>query len=163
MVVNTSLPAFDLPALSGYTGVFMGGYLGAYDAAVLTNYVNGGGNVYLMAGTGTAGDEGTVWDSFLNNFGFEFGPSYNGIDVTQPITSGHPIFSGIGSLYFANGNTVNLAGGNPFASIVESSGGTGLIGVYDDTLPGEIPEPSTLGLSAAALCGLAWMMRRKQA
>ena len=77
VTVNTAAP-FTLPGLSAYDGVFLGGYVGAYDASVLTSYVNGGGNVYLMGGVGVSGED-SIWDGFLNNFGFEFGPSYNGI------------------------------------------------------------------------------------
>lgn len=161
--VNLAAP-FTLPGLSAYDGVFLGGYAGAYDASVLTSYVNAGGNVYLMGGTGAVAGEDTFWDGFLNNFGFEFGPSYNNITVTQTITSTHPIFTGIGSLYFANGNTVLLSGVNPYASIVESYNGQGLIGIYEGRgMNGVIPEPSTLGLCASALLGLAWVARRKRA
>jgi hypothetical protein len=161
--VNTGV-TFDLPTLSGYNGVFMGGYLGGYDPTILTNYVNAGGNVYLMAGTGTTGgNEGTDWDAFLNNFGFEYGPSYNGIGVTQSITSLHPIFAGIGTLRFDNGNTVLLYGSNPNASILESYNGAGLIGVYESAGTkdgGEVPEPATLGLGAISLLAIAVLSRR---
>lgn len=163
VTVNTAAP-FTLPDLSAYDGVFLGGYVGAYDASVLTSYVNGGGNVYLMGGTGGVGGEDTIWDGFLGSFGFEFGPSYNGITVTQPITSLHPIFAGIGTLYFANGNSVLLAGVNPNASILETFSGQGLIGVYEGSgANGAIPEPSTLGLCASSLLGLAWAARRRRA
>jgi hypothetical protein len=161
--VNTAA-LFTLPGLSAYDGVFLGGYAGSYDAAVLTNYVNAGGNVYLMGGTGSIAGEDTFWDGFLNNFGFEFGTSYNGIGGTFAVSSGHPIFSGIPQLFYSNGNTVNLFGVNPYASIVESFNGAGLIGVYDDSSGlGAIPEPATLGLTAAALLALGWATRRRRA
>lgn len=163
VTVNTAAP-FTLPGLTAYDGVFLGGYTGAYDASVLTSYVNGGGNVYLMGGTAGVSGEDVFWDGFLNNFGFEFGPSYNGIGGTFAVTSGHPIFAGIGSLYYNNGNTVLLAGVNPFASILETYNGQGLIGVYEGReINGVIPEPSTLGLCASALLGLALVARRRRA
>jgi hypothetical protein len=159
VTVNTGV-TFDLASLSAYDGIFMGGYLGGYDASVLTNYVNAGGGVYLMGGTAGVGNEANVWDGFLNNFGFDYGPSYNGIGGAYAITSGHVIFAGVGSLYYNNGNTVNLFGANPNASIVESLNGAGLIGVYDSG--SAVPEPSTLGLTAASLLAVGWALRRKR-
>jgi hypothetical protein len=161
--VNPAAP-FTLPGLSAYNGVFLGGYIGSYNAGVLTSYVNAGGNVYLMGGTGAVAAEDSVWDGFLNNFGFDFGASYNGIGGTFLVTSAHPIFSGISSLYYNNGNTVNLYGSNPFAFIAESYNGQGLIGIYDDTArTGTVPEPASAALTASALLALGWLVRRQRA
>lgn len=158
--VNTGV-TFDLPNLSAYDGVFLGGYLGGYDASVLASYVNGGGNVYLMGGSASVPSEDPVCDGFLNNFGFDYGTSWNGIGGTFAVTSGHPIFAGAASLYYNNGNTVTLFGVNPYASIVESYNGTGLIGVYDSTA-GAAPEPATFGLTASFLLAAGWTLRRKR-
>lgn len=103
VTVNTGI-TFDLPTLSGYTGIFLGGYIGSYSAAVLTAYVNNGGNVYLAGGTGLIAFEHSVWDSFLANFGFDFGPSYNGISGTFAPTTSHPVFAGVPTLLYDNGN-----------------------------------------------------------
>jgi len=158
--VNTAA-SFDLPTLSAYDGIFLGGYLGAYDASVLSSYVNGGGNVYLMGGTAGVANEDTVWDGFLNNFGFDFGASWNGIGGAFAVTSSHPIFAGVASLYYNNGNTVTLFGANPYASIVESYNGAGLIGVYDAPV-GAVPEPATFGLTACCLLAAGWALRRNR-
>lgn len=153
---------FSLPTLSAYTGIFMGGELGWHNATVLTDYVNNGGNVYLAGGTGSIYGEDTLWDPFLGNFGFDFGTSCNGIAGTFAPSSSHPIFAGIGGLYYNNGNTVILTGSTPYAHLIAVQPGTGagLIGIYDvDWQPGgEIPEPSTLtllgsGFWRAAGCG----------
>lgn len=160
VTVNTGVP-FNLPTLAAFDGVFLGGYLGSYDASVLTSYVNGGGNVYLMGGTAGVASEDTVWDGFLNNFGFDFGTSWNGIGGTLAVTSVHPIFAGIGSLYYNNGNTVNLFGANPYAAIVESYNGAGLIGVYDAP-SSAVPEPATLGLAIAGLLAAGLVSRRNR-
>lgn len=130
VTVDTGV-TFDLPTLSGYTGIFLGGYIGDFDAGVLTNYVNNGGNVYLAGGTGALPNEDSVWDPFLNNFGFEFGPSYNTTYGVYPILGSHPIFTGIPELFYYWGNTVILTGSNPHARLieVEPTSGAGLIGI----------------------------------
>ncbi len=162
VTVNTSV-TFDLPTLSAYTGIFLGGYIGGYNATVLTSYVNNGGNVYLAGGTGLSAED-TVWDAFLNNFGFDFGPSYNGITGTFAPSPGHPIFSGVPALYYVNGNTVILAGSTPYAQLiaVHPASGAGLIGIYEGPGSGsEIPEPSTFPLAGAGLLGWAAALRRR--
>ncbi|MGQ9916256.1 MAG: hypothetical protein ACUVS7_02455 [Bryobacteraceae bacterium] len=111
VTVNTGI-AFDLNTLSTCTEVFLSGYVGDWDATVLTNYVNNGGNVHLAGGTGISG-EGRAWDSFLANFGFEFGPSYNAISSNIAPPTSHPIFASVSSLYFLNGNSVLLTGARP--------------------------------------------------
>jgi hypothetical protein len=139
VTVNTGV-TFDLPTLSAYTGISLGGYIGAYNATVLTNYVNGGGHVYLAGGTGAISPEETLWDSFLNNFGFDFGTSYNGISGNIAPSTSHPIFAGISSLYYDNGNTVILTGVSPYAQLiaVDPASGAGLIGIYEEQ-SGAIP------------------------
>lgn len=150
-----------LPALSAYTGILPGGYVGGHNATVLTSYVNNGGNVYLAGGTGTPGED-SVRDSFLANFGFESGPSCNGISGTFAPSTSHPILAGVPSLYYANGNTVILTGRSPFAQLIaiEPDTGAGLIGIYEASVSGEIPEPSTFLPAGAGLLILAWRLRR---
>jgi hypothetical protein len=163
VTVNTAIP-FDLPTLSAYTGIFLGGYVGSYNATVLTNYVNNGGNVYLAGGTGMIANEDTVWDSFLANFGFEYGASYNNILGAFAPTTGHPLFAGVPSLFYYYGNTVILTGSTPYAQLiaVHPSSGAGLIGIYESPRGGggEIPEPSTLALVGAGLLAAGLLRRR---
>lgn len=165
VTVNTGI-TFDLPTLSAYTGIFLGGYVGSYSAAVLTDYVNNGGNVYLAGGTGSIAFEDSVWDPFLANFGFNFGFSYNGIAGTFAPTTSHPIFAGVPSLLYNNGNTVLLTGSTLDARLiaVHPVTGDGLIGIYERTGEGggggEIPEPSTLALVGAGLLAAGLLRRR---
>lgn len=162
VTVDTGV-AFNLPTLSAYTGIFLGGYVGSYNATVLTNYVNNGGNVYLAGGTGRIANEDTFWDSFLANFGFDYGTSYNTILGAYAPTTNHPIFNGVSSLFYYYGNTVILTGSTPYAQLIaiEPSSGAGMIGVYDDRQAGgEIPEPSTLSLLGLGLLAAGWLRRR---
>lgn len=130
--------------------------MGGSNATVLTSYVNNGGNVYLAGGTVTPGED-SVRDSFLANFGFEFGPACNHISGYIVPSTSHPIFAGGSSLYYLNGNSVLLTGGSPFAQgiAVEPNTGAGLVGIYEARVSGEIPEPSSFLLAGAGLPALA--------
>ena len=126
-----SIP-FDLPTLMTFDGVLVGG--DAVDNTVLVDYVNAGGNVYIAGGTGivSAAAEAARWDSFLNPFGFQFEPIYNGIDGNIVINTTHPIFHSIGSLFMSNGSSItDLAPSDPRNEILVSSGGQGLWAIYD--------------------------------
>lgn len=159
--VTYSTGAFDLPTLSGYDGVLLGGNQFSYSAAVLTAYVNNGGAAYIAAGTGSIGGEDAAWDSFSHGFGLDFGPSYNGIGGTLPVAGSHPLLSNVTQLYFNNGNTVSLFGANPNAQIIAVSGQQGLLGVFDDTT-NNAPEPTSLGLLGLGLAACGALRRRRQ-
>ncbi len=155
VTVSTSV-TFGLPALSACAGIFLVGYMGGYNAAVLASHFNNGGDVDLADGTGAIGGEVTVRDSFLNNFGFDFGPSCKGIGGTFAPSPGHPIFSGVPALHNDNGNTVILAGSTPCAQriAVHPAFGAGLIGTCEGPgSGGEKPDPSTFLLAGAGLPG----------
>ncbi len=99
--------SFDLAVLQNYDAVFVGGL--AADAAVLTEYVNGGGNVYVMAGSGAFGDasaEAAAWDPFLLNFGLSLSPAYNDLFGDFSVDNPHPVTSGVSSLAFQNGQSI---------------------------------------------------------
>jgi len=152
--------SFDVATLSGYDGVFLA-LLPAVDQTVLTNYVNGGGNVYVHAGTGHGGAavEAAAWNTFLGNFGLAFAPFYNGIGGNVPIASSHPIMTGVTALWHGNGNSILLTGGNPNAQIIASYQQQGMYAVYQSG-GDEVPEPATLVLLAGSI---VWVGARRRA
>lgn len=160
VTVDTSIP-FNLPTLSAYTGIFLGGDPYGYDPVVLTQYVNSGGNVYLAGGTGNYAED-YYFNPFLANFGFQYAPPYNNILGAFAPTTNHPVFAGIPELFYYWGNTVLLTGNSPYARLiaVHPETGEGMIGIYEVREPGEIPEPATLALTGLGLLAAAWLRRR---
>jgi choice-of-anchor A domain-containing protein len=129
---GTSVP-FTLATFQQYDGVFFGGTY-TIDIQVMTQYVQQGGNIYVMAGTGTGGAsyEASVWNPFLQAFGLRYGSVYNGVCANVAGTAAHPVLAGVPSLYYCNGNSVQrLSATDPNTAIIHESGGQGLIGVYD--------------------------------
>ncbi len=147
--------SFDLATLSTYDAIFLAG--NAADNAVLIDYVNAGGNVYLAGGAGWGGSlaEANRWNTFLNNFGLGFGTSYNGLTGKIEIVSSHQIFSGVDHLYQNNGNdALDINVSNPAAQLLVSYNGHGLYAIYDDTMQA-IPAPATLSLICLGILGIA--------
>lgn len=172
--VGTTQP-FTLATLNNYQGVFLGGIPGSggANAAILSAYVNGGGNVYVMAGTGeigSAGAEASSWDPFLNAFGLGFGSTYFEqpafLQIT-PVPGANPLQSGVTQVSWGFGQSAfetNLA--NPLtdtaitgqfsiARPIVSTFGIGTVAV---------PEASTVALALPALgiIGAVVIRRRKK-
>lgn len=168
--VTASTGAFTSEVLSGFDGVLLAGTQYNYNGDVLASYVDAGHSVYIAAGTAaweqTGGQiEGGKWDSFMHQFGLDFGAPWNGIEGVKPIGGAHPLLQNVSGLYFNNGNTVNLVNANPYAQIIASYDGAGLLGVYDNVPqrdPSNVPEPGTLALFGFALSGVALFRRRLQ-
>ena len=142
---------FDLPTLLTYDGIFLAG--NPADNNVLIDYVNAGGNVYLAGGTSIGGpfDEADRWNSFLNEFGFDFGAPYNQVSGVTPVSNSHPIFQNVSGIYQNNGNSItDLELSNPNNEVLISNATGGLIAVYatDDEPPTpkpvSTPEPASI-------------------
>lgn len=148
--------AETLSDLQAYNAVFVGitwPTEATIGSSVLTQYVNGGGNLYVYGGVDeVAAGEAAFLNPFLQVFGLAFdATSYNGLKSVD-ITSTHPIFKGLTgkTLGSDNGQDIHDLGTNPNASIVQFEGPHGVYGVVNAAA---IPEPTTwsiVGLSLAA-------------
>lgn len=159
-------------SLSIYDAIFLAGPVtnGATLAANLTAYVNGGGNVFVEGGTGSftngATGEANFWNPFLNNFGLNFGTSYNGVCCNVNVSAyqtqgpyGPELFNNVDSLYMNNGNSVSVSGAGPGVQIF-SNGNNGLFGVYRSPAT-TVPEPSSMMLLVGGIAAVATRLRRK--
>ena len=142
----------DLPTLSKYDGIFLAG--DAVDNQVLIQYVKNGGKVYLAAGTGWGGPqpEADRWNTFLVEFGLKFAGSYNGIWGNLSPNQSHPLFAGVKSLYFNNGNSItDLKPESPLNQIIQTHSEQGLIATaeFDPTAPVAIADLYNTGVDNA--------------
>ena len=87
--------------LQQYDGVFLAAV--SVDPQVLIDYVEGGGNVYIAAGTGAwinAIWEANAWNPFLEHFGLKLHDVWNTSNATHlPVSEPHAVFAGVDHLW----------------------------------------------------------------
>jgi hypothetical protein len=121
-----------------FDAVFLAGPIPNEAANVMSElvaYVQNGGSVYLAGGASFVGGapvQAGYWNPLLANFGFAFASTYNGINGVVNTNFAHPIFAGVPSLYFNNGNSVSAVGA-PGSVLVYGTGANGLFGIYEPT------------------------------
>ena len=162
--LTTSTGAFDP---TGFDAVFLSQSLHSADTSGLVDFVDGGGGVYIAAGTTSSNPAlaATLFNPFLNTFGLAYADFHDFAPSTDPIDDpSNPLFAGVTQLYYDGVNPVFATGSSTDASVVEFGATSGLIAVYDDSAvtPQPIPEPGTFGLVGAALCALALAYRRRK-
>ncbi len=107
--------SFTLPILQQYDGVFVAGL--PVPSQVLIDYVEGGGSVYVAAGTGALGtpeNEAAAWNPFLEHFGLRFHDEWNtALFTTIAVNETHDIFESVDHLWTDRGQGVfDLQPGN---------------------------------------------------
>jgi RHS repeat-associated protein len=132
-----TVAGLTLADLQTYIAVFVGETYptkASISSPVLTQYVNGGGNVYVYGGVGESpAVEAAFLNPFLQAFGLAFDTTtYNGLNSVN-VTSTHPIFNGLTgkTLGSGNGQDIYNLGTNPNASIVQFQGPHGVYAVVN--------------------------------
>ncbi len=139
--VRSESVTLELTELQDYDGVFIGakpmgdlpGNVGA-----LMNYVNGGGNVYVYGGTdyyGSIAEDAAVLNSFLGSFGLECASEMIVYRGSYPLSSTHPVLTGVDLLFTDNGTAVSdLDPADESNEVLEWYGGAGVVAIYDGSL-----------------------------
>ena len=158
-------------SFAGYGAVFSEGNAGL-NSAGLTSYVQGGGNVLYMGGTGIGGaaSEAAYSNPFLNSFGLSFAPFYNGLGTVN--TSGFSaqgpygasLFTGVSSVYANSGNDISLTApvSGVTTQLFSDGAGNGVFAAAEYAGSSVVPEPASIALTATGLFGVGVLVRRKK-
>jgi hypothetical protein len=150
-VTATTAPPFSDALLAPYDAVFLAGQLGsgAANAAILSNYVNNGGTVYLSLGaTDSAAAEAGWWNPLLNQWGLQAGSEYftDRFTANLPVkTSSHPLMNNVPMIRWGYGQeitAVNTPGSSSIVFTGEFGGATGDRGAIGISVA--VPEPTSL-------------------
>ncbi|MEM7166706.1 MAG: hypothetical protein AAF581_14660 [Planctomycetota bacterium] len=132
------LPPATLALFQSYDAVFLMG--NPAPASVITSYLAQGGAVVIFGGAGssatpflTCGTEAQLWNPPLTNYGFAFNcnPDYGSISGLVPVSSSHPILTGVLDIYIGIEQDVLDTDPNDSGMLLVQSGNVGLLGVYD--------------------------------
>lgn len=161
---------FDVATLNNYDGIFLGGTPGLANQQVVIDYLLGGGNAYIMAGTGAYGGaaaEAAAWNDVLALGGLQFASNWCCSNVnTAPDDGSHPLLAGVPNLFFDYGNAItdlDTAGTN--GEVLFSYNGNGMLALssFGDLPPDSqyspVPAPSMIWLFGLGLL-LAGARRR---
>lgn len=169
--VSTAVP-FNATSLANYDAVFFAGSVNGVfpNQQVIIDYLQGGGNVYIGAGTGNGGSAGeaAAWNQVLGTAGLQFQSFYNGISANVAPVGPHPLLAGVSSLFFFHGNSVvDLDTTGTDGEILFEHNGNGMLalGSFGELPPpsefSPVPEPGTLAVIGIGLVGLGFARRRR--
>ena len=154
-----TLQAFDAVLLAGRVVNSLGEDI--KDDQVLADYVAGGGGVYIAAGAGgfAPDAQAAYWNSFLDDFGIAYEPTFNNRVGVDLVTGGEgPLFAGVVSLSAGNGQDLRLHDPrDPDAVLVQRVPGAtmrGLTAVHLDAAPVAVSAPTSVLLAGLGLVGL---------
>ena len=169
--VSTGNP-FTAATLNNYDAVFLAGTVGGVypNQQTIIDYVQGGGNVYIGAGTGNGGSavEAAAWNQVLALAGLEFEGVYNFQSGNIAPNGPHPLLAGVSSLFFDHGNSIDdLAPTDDTGEILFEINGHGMLalGSFGELPPpsvfSPVPEPGMLAVMGLGLIGLGFARRRR--
>ena len=170
--VSSTVP-FTAATLGNYDAVFLAGTVNNVypNQQTIIDYVQGGGNVYIGAGTGNGGPvaEAAAWNQVLATAGLEFEGAYN-FQAGNIVPIGpHPLLAGVSSLYFNHGNSVvDLAPTDDNGEILFETNGHGMLalGSFGELPPpsefSPVPEPGTFAMMGLGLIGVGFARRYRR-
>lgn len=149
-VTTDNVSALSASLLQGYQAVFLTGtYAGnSTNAAILTDFVNNGGTVYIAMGTGpNAATEQSAWNPFLNAWNLNLTGSYfpfGSLTTASLLPNTSPLAVNVSSVTWGYGLEIASLSSSPYTTVLRGDfGGYGTYGVVGIT---GVPEPSSMML-----------------